>query len=970
MKVALLRILSCSLHLLVFGLCSVSLANPDNNAPLIIADDYVPIMLSPYDDESIEPVRVGSKAKHYKIGQYAVYLKDQKGELTIEQVASEEYKKHFMKWDSEVFNFGISETHYWIKFSLHFPLQNLSAPRKKTWLLEVGRAQLDIAELYVPNDNGGFDKYVSDASLKLSERPVPSALSVFPIDIEAGQYKTMYLHVASGNSLFLPLSLWSKIAFAEKVIVEEYLFGAFLGAMLILVFYNMFLFISIGDKSYLYYSLAFFGFTIFEFIELGHGFTLFGDASAFFNKTIQPYVLWFSWAMVIMFTRSFLNTQKNHPAIDFILRMTLVAELVHVMLSPAVSIVTTQLWLSGFSVFVMMMIAKFSYVVWQQGNQSAFFFLISWLPGIIGGTTYVMVLTTVLDHKPIFVVSAPLGILFCSITLSFALADRIRRMRNSTLKANAESMASLLKYQSLFNNAIEGMYRIGMDGQVVSANPAMVRLLGYDSVDSLKTQHEKVLATLFPNLKEQMEIIKEQGKLQQELCYKKVNGEKSWAAHTAQLIYNQDGNPSHIEGTFVDISERVEREKAEKEREKERLEKEMADASAKAKSSFLANMSHEIRTPLTAIIGYSEILSDPDLTKKEADQSLDMVIRSGQHLLELINDILDFSKIEAQQLEVDSSPVDLLVLLEDVYGYFSLKAEEKNIFFKIDYQLPLPSHVMADATRLKQILLNLCSNAIKFTSEGGVTLQVNWDSDNDKISFAVIDSGIGLTKAQCQKLFSAFSQADASTTRNFGGTGLGLAISKQLAEMMGGTITVESTPGQGSCFTASIGGGKAPNAAMITSEAQLSVNHNDLTLSGTQVPLLEGHILVAEDNKDNQALIRLLLKKTGVKATFVENGFKAVEFAQHNSVDLILMDMHMPVMNGMDAAQALRKLGVDVPIVAISAGVLQDDIQAYRESGCDFILAKPIDRVQFYNALSQYLCDSQITYQDEGQGSA
>ncbi|MDX1696052.1 MAG: ATP-binding protein, partial [Ketobacteraceae bacterium] len=201
-------------------------------------------------------------------------------------------------------------------------------------------------------------------------------------------------------------------------------------------------------------------------------------------------------------------------------------------------------------------------------------------------------------------------------------------------------------------------------------------------------------------------------------------------------------------------------------------------------------MRHQIRTPLTAIIGYSEVLSDPALDNREADQCLDTVIRSGHHLLELINDIMDFSKIEAQQLQVQREPVDVCLLLQDVEAYFRLKAEEKGISFRIEYCFPVPSHLYGDLTRLKQILLNLCSNAIKFTEQGGVQVQVSWNEKQQLMLFAVKDSGIGLTEAQRARLFQSFSQAEASTARQFGGTGLGLVISRQLAELMGGTITV------------------------------------------------------------------------------------------------------------------------------------------------------------------------------------
>ena len=946
---------------LLFLLICIPVSASADSAFLSI-DKIQPRMLDPYAEDDIVPLRVGARAKHYRLAPHAKYLADPEGQFTIAQVSSPAFQEKFQPHSHEIFNFGISPEVYWIKFQLAFPLQNLSGPRTKDWLVEVGRPHLDTSVLYVPGD-AGYRPMVYEFGEKLSRKPYRSPLSVFPIEIQAGEKHTYYLKVASGNALILPLSLWSEVAFVEKTIKQEYLYGGFFGAMLILVFYNLCLYFSVSEKVYLYFSLTFLGFTVFQFLEAGHGFTLFGDNIAWLSKSIQPYVLWFTWAMLILFSRHFLDTPRRYPAFDFVLRMLLVVECIHALLSFTVEFYLTQLWLSGFSIFVMVIVATFGYAIWRKGNPSALLFLLSWLVGIAGGITYTLVLLAILPATYLAVFAAPVGVLTSSILLSYALADRIRRMRNQTLDANKKAVTSLSRYQSLFNNAIEGMYRLSTQGNIVSANPALARMLGFDSVDNLMAKGRQALERMYPDWQPMIETLSRDGRFRKELVYQDMSGRQRWASHTAQVIRDDNGNPSHIEGIFVDISERVEREQAEKEREKARLEKEMAAASAQAKSAFLANMSHEIRTPLTAIIGYSEVLSDPALADREAEQSLDTVIRSGHHLLELINDILDFSRIEAQQLEVQRQPVDLLLLLKDVESYFLLKAEEKGISFRVDYRIPLPSHIYADQTRLKQILLNLCSNAIKFTEQGGVTVRVSWDDSQQQMAFAVIDTGIGLSEAQRGRLFQAFSQAEASTTRQFGGTGLGLVISRQLAELMGGTIEVTSKPGEGSCFTATVGGGVPENASWIQGESDIRVSDDAAWQDELEVPVLRGRILVAEDNPENQTLIRLLLYKTGAEAVFVDNGFKALEQVQRHAYDLVIMDMHMPVMNGMDATRAIRKLGNQIPVIAVSAGVMEEDISAYEASGCTEIIAKPIDRALFYQAIRRYLEPEQISNQ-------
>ena len=309
-------------------------------------------MIDPYSEDDIIPRRVGAKAEYYNLASLAKYLPDLDGSLTIEDVANGNRAEDFKVINDEIINFGITPYTYWIKFQLHFPLQNLSASRHKTWLLEVGRAQLDSAQLFVPKDDGGYEVLQSDVSVKMSERFVQSAHSVFPIEIGAGEKKTFYLKVASNNALFLPLTLWDRVAFLEKIAIQEYLSGAFFGAMIILVFYNFFMFLSVADKSYLYYSLCFLFLTLFQFLELGHGFTLFGDATQYFQKEIAPYILWSSWGLVVLFTQSFLDTKNKYPSINFILNMTLVVGVAHVLLSFSVAFIVTQVWLSGFNLFV------------------------------------------------------------------------------------------------------------------------------------------------------------------------------------------------------------------------------------------------------------------------------------------------------------------------------------------------------------------------------------------------------------------------------------------------------------------------------------------------------------------------------------------------------------------------------------------------------------------------------------------
>ena len=304
-----------------------------------------------------------------------------------------------------------------------------------------------------------------------------------------------------------------------------------------------------------------------------------------------------------------------------------------------------------------------------------------------------------------------------------------------------------------------------------------------------------------------------------------------------------------------------------------------------AKSDFLANMSHEIRTPMTAIIGYGDMLLDPNQTAAERTECVQTVRRCGHHLLALINDILDLSKIEAGRLVPEMIECAPGAVIQEVASLLRGKALEQGIAFGVEFGTPIPDRVITDPTRLKQLLTNLVGNAIKFTESGGVRIvaQMGGDEESgrDVLQVDVIDTGIGMSPAQLDTLFQPFKQADHSMTRRYGGTGLGLAICKNLAEILGGGITVESTPGDGSRFTLTVNVGRVAGATMVTTPAEMRVRRRSGTLNAgaTEARKITGRVLLAEDGVDNQRLISMLLRRAGAEVTVVENGSAAITAA-------------------------------------------------------------------------------------------
>ncbi len=396
---------------------------------------------------------------------------------------------------------------------------------------------------------------------------------------------------------------------------------------------------------------------------------------------------------------------------------------------------------------------------------------------------------------------------------------------------------------------------------------------------------------------------------------------------------------------------------------------EKAEAATRAKSRFLANMSHEIRTPMTAILGFTDMLLDDEHVAEAREdwvESLRIIRRNGRHLLGLINDILDLSKIEAGKLETCGARCSPAEILAEMASLMRVRADAKNLSLAVEFASAVPETIFTDPLRLRQILINLVGNAVKFTETGGIRVvcaMVEPTGDRPRMRFDVIDSGIGMAEDQQSRLFVPFSQVDGSMTRRFGGTGLGLTISRQLAQMLGGDITVDSAPGRGSTFRLTIETGPLEHVPM--------VDHHAEALRGRKrpgarrrpaepTPQLDGRILLAEDGPDNQRLFSFLLRKAGAEVTLAENGLVAYEKAMAawragNPFDVILMDMQMPVVDGYTATARLRREGYEGPIVALTAHAMEGADAECRAAGCDGYAKKPIDRGELLNTVAQYL---------------
>lgn len=372
----------------------------------------------------------------------------------------------------------------------------------------------------------------------------------------------------------------------------------------------------------------------------------------------------------------------------------------------------------------------------------------------------------------------------------------------------------------------------------------------------------------------------------------------------------------------------------------------VAENASHVKTLFLANMSHEIRTPLGIILGMTEILKDPSVSEPEKLKYVDIIEKTGKNLTRIINDILDITKVESGHLEVEPTQFPLISFVKEFENMMSIKAMENNNELRIVAKTTMPTEIAADRNRLQQILINLSSNALKFTHNGAVT--ITYGLRGPEYFFEVKDSGIGIPHEAQKHLFQHFSQIDSSSTRRYEGTGLGLVLSKKLAVSMGGDVVLkESSPGEGSTFLLTLP--VNPGTQVVTTKPAAPIHLQiDKNLQGRSV-------LIVDDSNDNQMLIRHYLQKRGLICHFAENGKIAIEKAMQTPFDVILMDMQMPIMDGYTATKELREKSYIKPIIALTAHAMKEDRDRCLKVGCNDYLTKPIEALQLYKVLEEHI---------------
>jgi len=521
---------------------------------------------------------------------------------------------------------------------------------------------------------------------------------------------------------------------------------------------------------------------------------------------------------------------------------------------------------------------------------------------------------------------------------------------------------------SLIDSIPDLIFYKDLKGVYLGCNPAFGKFVGFHRQDVV----EKTDYDLFS--KEMADFFREQDRLM--LSSGRPRNNEEWVDYpdgrrvlleTLRTPYfGPYGEILGLVGISRDVTDRKQMQ------EELKRAKESAEKANQAKSEFLAGMSHEIRTPMSGVIGMAELLMETNLDPEQT-KGLELIHNSAHSLLSIINDILDISKIEAGKIELETIDFDLRAVLKDMNGLMAVKAVEKSLSYRCVIDPDVPSLLRGDPGRLRQVLINLIGNAVKFTSDGGITLEVSCKTENDiqaRIGFVVADTGIGIPEGQAERLFEKFTQLDMSTTRKYGGTGLGLTISKQLCEMMGGEIHVESEEGKGSRFHLTVlldkqrpteATAPAPLSEDTPSSTESVESPRRRVTSPQQHPAAGNPpILLVEDNETIQLVSLGLLKNLGYVADLVENGREAIDALKKKHYRLVLMDMEMPVMDGYAATKTIRGknspvLNPEIPIIAMTAHAMQRDLDRCISAGMDGYLSKPVKKHDLAAILKQYV---------------
>jgi PAS domain S-box-containing protein len=891
----------------------------------------------------------------YLLGDQFSYLEDSSGKLTLEEVRNPDRHLSWKEIQTERANFGFSKSVFWMKLSAEYVPDDGHHTIKRWWLISE-YPDLDYIDMYLVRADGSIVHEQRGDQRSHALNAVNAPFSIFSFQTQAKKPFELYIRVAGDSSKQLGMTLVDFHGLVDELNFDLSIRWAFYGVMFIMALYNLFIFFSLKDVSYLYYVCAIFTYLLAQFSYDGviWQFEIFKDYS--WNNKIMPILIFITWGFLLLFSRALLDTKRNAPMIDGLLKFLAIS----MFWGSALTVITPYSFAIALSTSVTFIYAFILTIIGihirRQGHKQATYYTLAWIGYMSGVMALLLYIYGIIPYSYYAMHGVQFGTVFNVLLLSLALADRINSQKRATERERRKAIAAtaranqssreakqhLKRFQTLYDNAAEGIFQSTLDGRFISANPALARLFGYSSpkelIDSIKDIARQCYKKPERRTQFEQQIFAQERINGREDIFLRSDGSTFWGVISARLVRGEHGESPWLEGSLIDITERKEKEYAERERE-------AAEASASAKSEFLANMSHEIRTPMNAVIGLNQLLLRTDLSSVQKDY-LEKIQEASDTLLAVINDILDLSKIEANKLNLETTAFDLEGVINKMVNVCSHKIHEKELELITSIDTDVPMTLFGDPLRLQQVLINLTSNAVKFTETGSIYVnvtQLETLGEQTTLEFSVKDTGIGMDEEQLARLFHSFSQADESVTRKYGGTGLGLAISKQLTEMMGGEIKVTSRPGEGSCFT-------------FTVVMEYQANHEDPQIQQLRQSSLK--TLVVDDSDIARQVLLDLLEGLGIKADSASNGQEAVEAAvladqEHQPYDLILMDWKMPVLDGISAAKQIKNsMRDETPSILMISAYDKDKVRHLgQDAGIKRFIEKPITQSSLVDSI-------------------
>ncbi len=746
------------------------------------------------------------------LGQSMYVFEDVRGDASIDDIASPAVQGSFRLHDKPVLNAGYSRSVFWLRLDLHYlPRQ---AQGDRNWLLELAYPPLDHLELYLPDEAGGFvlAQRTGD-SLPFDTRQIRQHNYLFELNLEPNQSKRIYLRLESQGSIQAPLTLWAPNAYLEEQPARIYVLGIIYGVLLVMLVYNLFIFLSVRDTSYLYYILYIASFGLYQVSVNGAGIEYFWPNNPWWANAATPFLIGSAALFGCQFARSFLHTSEHSPWVDRLLLLLMACGAVVMILALSVSYATALRLATYLALLFTVVIFAAGVLAWLRGMRVARYFIFAWTAFLIGGIVNTLMVLGYLPNVFLTMYASQIGSALEVGLLSLALADRINAMKE-----------------------------------------------------------------------ERTRILQEAG------------------------------------------------------RKLETLNQELADSN-RFKDEFLATVTHELRTPMNGVIGSLELMQTVKMDI-ELEQYQKTAAASARDMMRMVNDILALTELQAGKLYPRRETFSLRGLFDGLRAQYAARAEDKGLTFALELDDNLPDTLEGDAAKLAQALGYLLDNAIKFTGQGGVTLQVGRVGSvgsNLPLSVVVSDTGIGFAPGDGD-LYQRFHQLDGSMTRKYGGLGIGLAICRQLVDLLGGVLSHESQPGQGSRFRLDV---------PLTLPLQPQVS--DVRPARPQGGALQRQaqqctVLIVEDNAINQLVTRGMLLKLGYRVRTADNGAEALELLRSETVDAVLLDCQMPVMDGFATCRALRALPgcAELPVLAITAHSHSGDRERCLAAGMSDYLAKPV----------------------------